>query len=609
MAVLWQFTAGRRRTLLLALVLGLGVSAAGLASPLATRSVLDALGQGASLVDPVLLLVVLLVVGAAVGWWQWVLLGELAEGIVYEARESMIRRYLRAQVLPLLRRPSGELVTRVTSDTVLLREAASSSLVGLVNGVVMLVGTLVLMAVLDVWLLGVTVAAIVVIVVVFVVLMPAIGVAQERSQAALGALGGTLEGTLRAIKTIKVATAEPRQLSLLVGHAAESRRQSVVAVRREAMVWTIASTGIQAVVIAILGFGAWRVSQGELDVPTLIAFLLYTFGLLEPVTTLSTNLTTLQAGLAAAARIREVEGFPLEPGDPTILGDAPGIGATAATASGLGGGLPVIELDGVTARYTPGGQAAVEDFSLSIPSRGHVALVGPSGAGKTTVLSLILRFLEPEHGQLRLHGIPYAELGNHAIRDQIAYVEQETPVVPGTIRDNLLLANPEAADDDLARVLAQVRLAEQVAAMPDGLDTVLGDTTVSGGQRQRIALARALLARPAVLLLDEATAQVDGITEAAIHAAIREHAQDRTVVTIAHRLSTVIDADQIIVMDDARVTAHGTHTQLLESSPLYRDLVDALQVPIQVPPPQIGEASARPSTAADTSWTKESQIS
>jgi ABC-type multidrug transport system fused ATPase/permease subunit len=564
--LLWRFARPRLPLLALALVLGLGVSATGLVSPLATKWVLDALAASDSLAGPVALLAVLLVVGAGVSWWQWFILGSLAERIVYDAREGMVRRFLRARVVPLLQRPTGELVTRVTSDSVLLREAASSSVIGLLNGAVMLVGTLVLMAVLDLPLVLATVAAIGIVVVLFAVLMPAIGTAQTPSQAALGALGGALEGTLRAVRTVKAAGAEDRQLDALLRHAEESRVQSVRAVRREALVWTIAWSGIQGAIIVILGFGAWRVAEGAMSVSTLIAFLLYAFGLMGPIMELSQNLTTLQSGLAAAGRIAEVEDLEVEPDPVPAQGSRP-------DRSG-----PVLELRGVTARYGPGRAPAVRDLDLTVPRRGHTAIVGPSGAGKTTVLSLVLRFLEPEEGDLLLDGRPFRELSTRAVRDRLAYVEQETPVVPGTLRDNLLFANPEASAAEVEDVLRRIRLSEKVAELPDGLDTPLLDASVSGGQRQRIALARALLARPDVLLLDEATAQVDGRTEAAIHEAVREYARSAAVVTIAHRLSTVIDADQIVVMEDAGVVARGTHTELLRTNPLYRELVEALRI-------------------------------
>ncbi|WP_432542815.1 ABC transporter ATP-binding protein [Kineococcus sp. SYSU DK002] len=574
--LLWRYARGRLPRLVLALALGLAVSASGLVSPLATKGIIDNLGAGRSLAGPVALLVALLVVGAVVSWWQWSLLGELAEDVVLDAREGMLRRFLGARVVPLLQRPTGEMVTRVTSDSVLLREAASSSIIGLLNGAVMLVGTVVLMAVLDVPLVLVTVLAIGIVVVLFATLMPAIGRAQERSQAALGSLGGSLEASLRAIRTVKAAGAEDRQLDLLLTGAAESRDQSVVAVRREALVWTVSWAGVQAAIVVVLGFGAWRVADGQLTVSTLIAFLLYAFGLINPVMELSQNLTTLQSGLAAAARIEQVQALEPEPtaGTGAAPGAAPGEEPARTAAEDA-----VLEFRGVTARYAPGVAPAVRDLDLTIARRGHTAVVGPSGAGKTTVFSLLLRFLEPESGSLLLDGRPYAELTPRQVRRHLAYVEQETPVLPGTIRDNLLFANPDATPADVEEVLRQIRLDTFVASLPAGLDTPLSEASVSGGQRQRIALARALLAQPQVLLLDEATAQVDGLTEQAIHETVRRYAEHRAVVTIAHRLSTVLDADTIVVMDGAAVVARGTHAHLLSTSPLYRSLVEALRIP------------------------------
>ncbi|MFE6389113.1 ABC transporter ATP-binding protein [Nocardiopsis dassonvillei] len=570
--MLWSFVRPHRNKLALGLVLALFGSALELANPMVIKLVLDTVSGGGGLLVPIALLLGLFVLGTVSGLWHWILLGTVAEKVVLDARTSLVRRYFRAALIPLSRRSSGELVTRATSDTVLLREAASSSVISLINGGVLLVGTLVMMGVLDLFLLTVTFVAVLVVTVLFLTLMPALAKAQERAQNSLGLMGGMLDGALRAVRTVKVSRAEERLSGQILEHARESARHGVRSVRREAVAWTIAFSGIQLAIISILGVGALRVSSGAIEVSTLIAFLLYAFTLMTPVMELSQSVTTLQSGVAAARRIREVEAIPLEPSS-----EAADTGAPVPSPDGDRSGA-LLELRGVTARYAPGAESALDGVDLAVPRRGHTAIVGPSGAGKTTVFSLLLRFLEPEEGQLFLDGTPYRELTPGQVRGRFAYVEQDTPVIPGTIRENLLFSHPDATEEEVRRVLGQVRLADKIDALEEGLDTPLDATSFSGGQRQRIALARALLRSPDVLLLDEATSQVDAITEAAITESVRAHAARAAVVTIAHRLSTVIHADTIVLMEDGRVRARGTHRELMERDDLYRELVTALHI-------------------------------
>ncbi|WP_051226646.1 ABC transporter ATP-binding protein [Mycolicibacterium iranicum] len=569
LSVLWGFARPHRAKLVFALVLGLGVSAAELATPLVTRWVLDSIGaQGSRFIGPILLLAGLIVVGTILSWRQWVVLGTLAEDVVYDARQGMVRRFLRARLIPLQLRPGGELVTRVTSDTVLLREAASSSAVGLVNGTITIVGTLVLMVYLHPLLGAVTIAAIVLISLIFATLMPAIGQAQEDAQGSLGRLGGVLETTLRAIKTVKVAAAEERQSNALLVLAQDSREHSLRAVRREALVWSVAFSGIQAATLVIVCGGAYLVAAGQLTMSTLVAFLLYAVGLLGPTMELSSHLTTLQAGIAAAGRIRDVRSLDLEHSDDTSEQNQVHSSDEA----------PAVAIEHVSVRYRGAGPPVLRDVSFEVPRHGHTAIVGPSGAGKTTLFALILKFIEPEAGRLTMAGAAYSDLGIAGVRARLGYVEQDSPLLPGTLRDNLVFANHSASQSDIDTVLQQLLLTDMVDGLEQGLDTDVSAVTVSGGQRQRIALARALLAEPDVLLLDEVTAQVDGLSETAVHDVIRHQARDRAVLTIAHRLSTVVDADTIIVMDRGRIVDRGRHEDLLERCALYRRLVDSLRL-------------------------------
>ncbi|MGB3369304.1 MAG: ABC transporter ATP-binding protein, partial [Rhodococcus sp. (in: high G+C Gram-positive bacteria)] len=528
--VLWVFVRPHRRTLIFGMLLGLVGTGASLATPMVTKSVLDGLGSGQSFGGAVALLVLLLVIGSAVLYVQWIMLGTLAERIVLDARKSMVSRYFRATVGSLATRPTGELVTRVTSDTVLLREAASSALVAIVNSTIALIGALVLMAVLDLVLLATIFVAIAILGTMFAKLMPPIAEAQKQAQESVGRLGGRLDGALRAIRTVKSSRAEQREFDRVIADARDSAEHSVRAVRTSALAWTVAGGGIQLAIIGILGIGGYRVSIGALAVSSLIAFLLYAFQLMDPLSSLTTNFTQLQSGMAAAARIRQIEQLEIETSAETVGNTVPAVHDS------------ILSFRGVTARYRPGGAPAVEEISFDVPAAGHTAIVGPSGAGKTSVFSLILRFLEPVDGEILLGGTSYADLSNDDVRSALAYVEQETPTIPGTVRENLLFTHPDASEADIWRALDSVHLGRSVRELPDGLDTDLVGSTVSGGQRQRIALARAIVRSPQVLLLDEATAQVDGRTEAAIHDVIRSIASTRAVVTIAHRLSTVLDA-------------------------------------------------------------------
>jgi ATP-binding cassette subfamily B protein len=321
---------------------------------------------------------------------------------------------------------------------------------------------------------------------------------------------------------------------------------------------------VQVAFLTVLGLGGARVAAGTLGVADLVAFLLYLFYLAEPIAQLAQGATQLQGGLAALRRLAEVEALPIEPDDAHV---APPAGARPDAPA-------VAELERVSFAYPGSASPVLREVSLVIPARGLTAVVGPSGAGKTTLLSLLERFHEPSAGRLAFLGADLAQWPRAALRAQLAYVEQEAPVLAGTLAENVRYGAPDATDAQVAAVLAATGLDDLVARLPAGLQTQVGSRGVglSGGERQRIAIARALLRDPRLLLLDEASSQLDAGNERRLTALVAAAARERAVVAIAHRLSTVVAADRIVVLDAGRVRAVGTHLELVAGDALYREL-------------------------------------
>ena len=560
--LLLDYVRPHRWALLAGALLSLVTGATGLLLPLVARGLIGDLSHDRTITGALLAMSALVVANAAVGALGSYVLRRTAESVVLGARRALSSYLLRLRISAVDRSEPGDLMARITSDTTLLREVTTDSLVGLGTEGLILVATIVMMGLVDPVLLAVTLGVIVGAGTVLSVIVPRINRASRQAQDAIGVMGASLERILGALRTVKASGAEDREERTLHAAAEESWRQSIRAAKWTAAAGNTAGLSMQIAFITVLAVGGARVATGAIDVGTLVAFLLYVFYLMQPIQQVVGAITQYQTGAAALSRIQEALELPAEP--PSLPAELPSPGAEPAS----------LAFDDVRFRYADDLPYVHHGVTFEVPAQGMTAFVGPSGAGKTTVFSLIERFYDPESGAITLDGRNLADWELSGLRSAIGYVEQDAPVLSGSLRDNLLLGNPDASADDVTRVLKTTRLDGLVARLPKGLDTLVGHrgTRLSGGERQRVAIARALLRHPRLLLLDEATSQLDAVNEAALRDTVADVARTTTVLVVAHRLSTVTMADRIVVMDAGRVRAVGTHRELVSADPLYAEL-------------------------------------
>ncbi|MFC3298845.1 ABC transporter ATP-binding protein [Arthrobacter agilis] len=616
----FPYLRGHVRVLVLVAVVSLVSTGLSIAQPLMVQQLVNAVSASEPATVFVWFLVAITLGGAVFGAAQSYLLQRTAESVVLGVRRSLVGQLLALPIREFDRRRVGDLMSRVGSDTTLMRSVITSGLFEIVSSILMFCAAVVLMVIIDPLLFGITLTAVVLGAGGVLFLGRLIRTRSRDVQDAVGSMTAAVERGLSGIRTIKASVAEEREAAVIDVEATKAFRAGIAMARLQAAVQPIMSICIQGAFIVVLAVGGIRVAAGELQLGDLIAFILYLFLLVMPIGSAMGAFVQIQSGLAALDRIQEIARLAPERIDERHLTGSPDAVAEHApritdTASGLpdprsGSAIDVRDVsfryasaeDDATAaaaegssadsgrgtsgaaaanadaaRVDPsddGGPLVLDGVSFTVPAGSRTALVGPSGAGKSTVLALLERFYEPTGGGISLGGVPLPQIARSDLRERIGLVEQEAPVLSGTLADNLRLAAPGAGDDQLRRVLAAVGLDALGDRSDDGLELNLGEDGIrlSGGQRQRLAWARVILADRPVLLMDEPTSAVDSRTEQLLQQTLGEASRDRTVVVVAHRLSTVADFDQIVVLDQGRVSAIGTHDELLGTSELYRDM-------------------------------------
>ncbi|MBD7918990.1 ABC transporter ATP-binding protein [Cellulomonas sp. Sa3CUA2] len=568
-------------------LIALGAAAGALTPWLFQRLIDDGIAAGdtRTVVTIAVIVAALAVVSAGLGVAERWVSARIGEGLIHDLRTAVFDHVQRMPLAFFSRAKTGALVQRLNGDVLGAQQAFTATLSNVVSNSLTIVFVLAAMLSMS-WQL-----TLLSLILVPVFVLPArwfgrriAGITRESYE--LGAEASqtmTERFNVAGAHLVKVFGDPARESA---AYAEQTARVRDIGVKRALYsTWfRIGLTTVAAIATAVVyGVGGLLAIRGELTVGVVVALAAYLGRLYGPLTAMSNVQVDIMTALVSFERVLEV--LDLEP----TVAEKPDASDLRAAVAKNGATL---ELDHVGFRYPSAGEVSLaslesvatlsrdpvadtlRDVTFSVPAGSMVALVGPSGAGKTTISQLVTRMYDPTRGAVRIAGQDLRDVTASSLRDTVGIVSQEAHLFHDTIAGNLRFARPDATDDDIERALRGAHVWDLVASLPDGIDTVVGDRgyRLSGGERQRLAIARLLLKAPDVVVLDEATAHLDSESEAAVQAALDEALVGRTSLVIAHRLSTVRQADLIVVVEDGRVADTGTHTELLARGGLYADL-------------------------------------
>ncbi|WGT49072.1 ABC transporter transmembrane domain-containing protein [Thioclava nitratireducens] len=532
--------------------------------PLAVRRVVDGFQKGAALLDQyffaALVIAGLLAIGTGLRYY---LVTRFGERVVADIRKAVFDRVISMSPAFFERILTGEIISRITTDTTLILSVIGSSVSVALRNVLILIGGLIMLLFTSAKLTGLVLLVVPVVVVPIVVLGRRLRVLGRENQDWIANSSGSASESLLAAQTVQAFTHEAITREKFSDVTEKAYLSAKKRIGTRAVMTVIVIFLVFAGVVGVLWIGARDVRAGEMSVGELVQFVIYAVMVAGSVGALSEIWSELQRAAGATERLVELlqsEDSVKDPEHPVPL-PMPATGA--------------IRFEDVSFHYPSRPQAsALDHVDLDIAPGETVALVGPSGAGKTTVVQLIQRFWDPETGKVMIDGYDLRDMARHDFRQAIALVPQDPVVFAASARDNIRFGRPDATDSEVEEAARAAHAYDFLEALPDGFDTYVGERGVmlSGGQKQRIAIARAILRDAPILLLDEATSALDAASEREVQAAVDQLAKTRTTVIVAHRLATVKKADRIVVFEEGKIVAQGTHDSLVAEGGLYAEL-------------------------------------